>query len=101
MNIKDKKEFYKQYCEEWQLLFNYNLENGNVKENEKLINEKRKLEKSLGIIHKTNEENEKLIHEKRKLEKSLGTIHKTNEENRKLLVLQVVIYIIAIVLILL
>ena len=77
MNIKDKKEFYKQYCEEWQLLFNYNLENGNVKENEKLINEKRKLEKSL------------------------GTIHKTNEENRKLLVLQVVIYIIAIVLILL
>lgn len=77
MTNKDKKEFYKQYCEEWQLLFNYNLENGNVKENEKLINEKRKLEKSLGIIHKTN------------------------EENQKLLVLQIVIYLIAIVLIIL
>lgn len=77
MTNKDKKEFYDQYCEEWQLLFKYNLENGNVKENEKLINDKRKLEKSLGIIHKTN------------------------EENKKLLVLQIVIYLIAIVLILL
>ena len=77
MTNKDKKEFYKQYCEEWQLLFDYNLENGNVKENEKLINEKRKLEKSLGIIHKTN------------------------EENQKWLILQIVIYLIAIVLILL
>ena len=77
MTNKDKKEFYKQYCEEWQVLFDYNLENGNVKENEKLINEKRKLEKSLGLIHKTN------------------------EENKKLLVLQIVIYLIAIVLIIL
>ena len=77
MNIKDKKEFYKQYCEEWRLLFDYNLKNGNVKENEKLINEKRKLEKSLGIIHKTN------------------------EENQKLLVLQIVIYLIAIIMIIL
>ena len=77
MTYNQKREFYKQYCEEWQVLFNYNLENGNVKENEKLINEKRKLEKSLGIIHKTN------------------------EENQKLLVLQIVIYLIAIVLILL
>lgn len=77
MTYNQKREFYKQYCEEWQVLFNYNLENGNVKENEKLINEKRKLEKSLGIIHKTN------------------------EENQKLLVLQIVIYLIAIALILL
>ena len=101
MTYNQKREFYKQYCEEWQLLFNYNLENGNVKENEKLIHEKRKLEKSLGIIHKTNVENEKLIHDKRKLEKSLGIIHKTNEENRKLLVLQIVIYLIAIIMIIL
>ena len=77
MTNKDKKEFYKQYCEEWQLLFDYNLENGNVKENEKLINEKRKLEKSLGLIYKKY------------------------EENRKLLALQIVIYLIAIVLIIL
>lgn len=77
MTYNQKREFYKQYCNEWQILFNYNLENGNVKENEKLINEKRKLEKSLGIIHKTN------------------------EENQRLLVLQIVIYLIAIVLILL
>ena len=60
MTIKDKKEFYKQYCEEWKILFDYNLKNGNVKENEKLINEKRKLEKSLGIIRKTYEENRKV-----------------------------------------
>lgn len=77
MTNKDKKEFYKQYCEEWQVLFNYNLENGNVKENEKLINDKRKIEKSLGLIHKTN------------------------EDSQKLLVLQIVIYLIAIVLIIL
>ena len=77
MTYKQKREFYKQYCEEWEILFHYNLQNGNVKENEKLINDKRKLEKSLGIIHKTN------------------------EENQKLLVLQIVIYLIAIVLILL
>lgn len=60
MTIKDKKEFYKQYIEEWQIMFDYNLKNGNVKENEKLINEKRKLEKSLGIIRKTYEENRKV-----------------------------------------
>ena len=77
MTYKQKREFYKQYCEEWAILFQYNLQNGNVKENEKLINDKRKLEKSLGIIHKTN------------------------EENQKLLVLQIVIYLIAIVLIIL
>lgn len=77
MTYKQKREFYKQYCYEWQILFNYNLENGNVKENEKLINEKRKLEKSLGIIHKTN------------------------EENQKLLVLQIVIYLIAIIMVIL
>ena len=77
MTYNQKREFYKQYCNEWQILFNYNLENGNVKENEKLINEKRKLEKSLGVIHKTN------------------------EENQKLLVLQIVIYLIAIILIIL
>ena len=75
MTNKEKKEFYRQYCDEWTILFQYNLKHGNVKENEKLINEKRKLEKSLGIIHKTN------------------------EENRKLLVLQIVIYLIAILLI--
>lgn len=75
MNIKDKKEFYKQYCEEWRILFDYNLKNGNVKENEKLINEKRKLEKSLGIIRKTY------------------------EENRKVALLQFIIFIIAILLI--
>lgn len=75
MTFNQKREFYNQYCEEWQLLFNYNLENGNVKENEKLINEKRKLEKSLGIIHKRC------------------------EENRKMLVLQLVIFLIAILLI--
>lgn len=77
MTYKQKREFYKQYCEEWAILFQYNLQNGNVKENEKLINDKRKLEKSLGIIHKTN------------------------EENQKLLVLQIVIWLIAIVLIIL
>lgn len=77
MTYNQKREFYKQYCNEWQILFNYNLENGNVKENEKLINEKRKLEKSLGIIHKTN------------------------EENQKLLVLQIVIYLIAIIMVIL
>lgn len=77
MTYNQKREFYKQYCNEWQILFNYNLENGNVKENEKLINEKRKLEKSLGITHKTN------------------------EENQKLLVLQIVIYLIAIIMIIL
>lgn len=77
MTNKDKKEFYRQYCDEWTTLFQYNLKNGNTKENEKLI------------------------HDKRKLEKSLGIIHKTNEENKKLLVLQIVIYLIAIVLIIL
>lgn len=77
MTNKEKKEFYKQYCEEWTTLFRYNLENGNTKENEKLI------------------------HDKRKLEKSLGIIHKTNEENRKVLLIQIIIYIIAIVLIIL
>ena len=77
MSNKEKKEFYKQYCEEWTTLFRYNLENGNTKENEKLI------------------------HEKRKLEKSLGIIHKTNEENRKGLLIQIIIYIIAIILIIL
>ena len=75
MTIKDKKEFYKQYIEEWQIMFDYNLKNGNVKENEKLINEKRKLEKSLGIIRKTY------------------------EENRKVALLQFIIFIIAILLI--
>lgn len=77
MTYKQKREFYKQYCEEWAILFQYNLQNGNVKENEKLINDKRKLEKSLGIIHKTN------------------------EENQKLLVLQIVIYLIAIIMVIL
>lgn len=77
MTYKQKREFYKQYCEEWAILFQYNLQNGNVKENEKLINEKRKLEKSLGIIHKTN------------------------EENQRLLVLQIVIYLIAIIMVIL